>query len=94
MTPTEKLISDFVDDDDKKQKLLNEINRIAKKYGSSEPTPSEQSALLALTKKLTWEELRLIVMTFNSKITNGEIQKPFPYLLTVLNEKVTIKERQ
>ena len=87
-------VDNLDDDDDKKQKLLNEINRIAKKYSSSEPTPSEQSALLALSKKLTWKELRLVVITFSSKVTNGEVQKPFPYLLTVLNEKVTIKERQ
>lgn len=87
-------MDNFDDDDDKKQKLLNEINRIAKKYSSSEPTPSEQSALLALSKKLTWKELRLVVMTFSAKVSNGEVQKPFPYLLTVLNEKVTIKERQ
>lgn len=87
-------VDNFDDDDDKKQKLLNEINRIAKKYSSSEPTPSEQSALLALSKKLTWKELRLVVMTFSAKVSNGEVQKPFPYLLTVLNEKVTIKERQ
>ena len=91
---SDKPVDNFDDDDDKKQKLLDEINRIAKKYGSSEPTPSEQSALLALSKKLTWKELRLVVITFSSKVTNGEVQKPFPYLLTVLNEKVTIKERQ
>lgn len=91
---SDKPVDNFDDDDDKKQKLLDEINRIAKKYGSSEPTPSEQSALLALSKKLTWKELRLVVMTFSAKVSNGEVQKPFPYLLTVLNEKVTIKERQ
>lgn len=87
-------VDNLDDDDDKKEKLLKEINRTAKEYDSSEPTRSEQSAIRALAKKLTWEELRLIALSFSSKVTNGEIQKPFPYLLTVLNEKVTIKERQ
>lgn len=85
---------DNFDDDDKKQKLLNEINRIAKKYANSEPTATEWNAITTLAKKLSWKELRLVVIAFSAKVANKELRKPFPYLLTVLNEKVTIKKNE
>ncbi len=87
-------VDNFDDDDDKKNKLLLEINRMAKKYANSEPTATEWNAIKTLAKKLSWKELRLVVITFSAKITNKEIQKPFPYLLTVLNEKVMIKKNE
>ncbi len=87
-------VDNFDDDDDKKNKLLLEINRMAKKYANSEPTATEWNAITTLAKKLSWKELRLVVITFSAKITNKEIQKPFPYLLTVLNEKVMIKKNE
>lgn len=79
------------DDDDKKQKLLNEIRKTAKEYASCEPTESEWSSVQLLAKKLTWEKLRLVALAVNSKVTNEEVERPYPYLLTILQEKV--KER-
>ena len=80
------------DDDDDKNKLLKEIRNTAKEYASSEPTNSEWSAVLRLSKRLTWNELRLVALAVNAKISNQEVERPYPYLLTVLQEKV--KESQ
>ena len=76
------------DDDDDKNKLLKEIRNTAKEYASSEPTNSEWSAVLRLSKRLTWNELRLVALAVNAKISNQEVERPYPYLLTVLQEKV------
>lgn len=84
---------DFVDnlddEDDKKEKLLNEIKNAAKE----EPTASEWSSIVLLAKKLSWEKLRSVTLFFVAKATNDEIQKPYPYLLTVLRQKVEEKNR-
>ena len=72
------------DDDDKKEKLLNEIRKTVKE----DPTDSEWSSIQLLFKKLSWERLRLVTLGFNSKVAGGEIDKPYPYLLTVLRQKV------
>ena len=80
------------DDDDDKNKLLKEIRNTAKDFASCEPTDSEWSAVLRLSKKLTWHDLRLVALTVNAKISNQEVERPYPYLLTVLQEKV--KESQ
>lgn len=87
-------VDNFDDDDDKKNKLLLEINRMAKKYANSEPTATEWNALTILAKKLSWKELRLVVIAFSAKVANKELRKPYPYLLTVLNEKVMIKKNE
>lgn len=76
------------DDDDKKQKLLIEIRKTAKEYASCEPTESEWSSVKLLAKKLNWEKLRLVALAVNSKLTNEEVERPYPYLLTILQEKV------
>ena len=80
------------DDDDDKNKLLKEIKNTAKDFAYCKPTDSEWSAVLRLSKKLTWHDLRLVVLTVNAKISNQEVERPYPYLLTVLQEKV--KESQ
>ena len=80
------------DDDDDKNKLLKEIKNTAKDFAYCEPTDSEWSAVLRLSKKLTWHDLRLVALTVNAKISNQEVERPYPYLLTVLQEKV--KESQ
>lgn len=80
------------DDDDDKNKLLKEIKNTAKEFASCDPTDSEWSAVLRLSKKLTWHDLRLVALTVNAKISNQEVERPYPYLLTVLQEKV--KESQ
>ena len=80
------------DDDDDKNKLLKEIRNTAKDFAYCEPTDSEWSAVLRLSKKLTWHDLRLVALTVNAKISNQEVERPYPYLLTVLQEKV--KESQ
>lgn len=72
------------DDDDKKEKLLNEIRKTVKEA----PTDSEWSSIQLLFKKLSWERLRLVTIGFNSKVAGGEIDRPYPYLLTVLRQKV------
>ena len=72
------------DDDDKKEKLLNEIRKTVKE----DPTDSEWSSIQLLFKKLSWERLRLVTLGFNSKVAGGEIDRPYPYLLTVLRQKV------
>lgn len=72
------------DDDDKKEKLLNEIRKTVKE----DPTESEWSSIQLLFKKLSWERLRLVTLGFNSKVAGGEIDRPYPYLLTVLRQKV------
>lgn len=72
------------DDDDKKEKLLNEIRRTV----NEDPTDSEWSSIQLLFKKLSWERLRLVTLGFNSKVAGGEIDRPYPYLLTVLRQKV------
>lgn len=87
-------VDSFDDDDDKKNKLLLEINRMAKKYANSEPTATEWNAIKTLAKKLSWKELRLVVIAFSAKVANKELRKPYPYLLTVLNEKVMIKKNE
>ena len=76
------------DDDDDKNKLLKEIKNTAKEFASCDPTDSEWSAVLRLSKKLTWHDLRLVALTVNAKISNQEVERPYPYLLTVLQEKV------
>ena len=76
------------DDDDDKNKLLKEIKNTAKDFAYCEPTDSEWSAVLRLSKKLTWHDLRLVALTVNAKISNQEVERPYPYLLTVLQEKV------
>lgn len=76
------------DDDDRKNKLLNEIKKTAKKYASSDPTVSEWSAVLRYSKKMSWHDLRLVTLMFNAKISNHEVERPYPYLITVLQEKV------
>ena len=80
------------DDDDDKNKLLKEIKNTAEEFASCDPTDSEWSAVLRLSKKLTWHDLRLVALTVNAKISNQEVERPYPYLLTVLQEKV--KESQ
>ena len=80
------------DDVDDKNKLLKEIKNTAKEFASCDPTDSEWSAVLRLSKKLTWHDLRLVALTVNAKISNQEVERPYPYLLTVLQEKV--KESQ
>ena len=72
------------DDDDKKEKLLNEIRKTVKE----DPTDSEWSSIQLLFNKLSWERLRLVTLGFNSKVAGGEIDRPYPYLLTVLSQKV------
>ena len=72
------------DDDDKKEKLLNEIRKTVKE----DPTDSEWSSIQLLFNKLSWERLRLVTLGFNSKVAGGEIDRPYPYLLTVLRQKV------
>ena len=81
-------VEDEQDDDDKKEKLLNEIRKTVKE----DPTDSEWSSIQLLFKKLSWERLRLVTLGFNSKVAGGEIDRPYPYLLTVLRQKV--KESQ
>lgn len=58
------------------------------------PTPAEMASIQLLFKKLSWERLRLVTLAFNAKATGGGIDKPYPYLLTVLNEKFTIKKNE
>lgn len=82
-------VDNFDDEDDKKEKLLNEIKNAAKE----EPTASEWSSIVLLAKKLSWEKLRSVTLFFVAKATNDEIQKPYPYLLTVLRQKVEEKNR-
>lgn len=72
------------DDDDDKNKLLKEIRKTVKE----DPTDSEWSSIQLLFKKLSWERLRLVTLGFNSKVAGGEIDRPYPYLLTVLRQKV------
>lgn len=82
-------VDNLDDEDDKKEKLLNEIRNAAKE----EPTASEWSSIVLLAKKLSWEKLRSVTLFFVAKATNDEIQKPYPYLLTVLRQKVEEKNR-
>lgn len=82
-------VDNLDDEDDKKEKLLNEIKNAAKE----EPTASEWSSIVLLAKKLSWEKLRSVTLFFVAKATNDEIQKPYPYLLTVLRQKVEEKNR-
>ena len=80
------------DDDDGKNKLLKGIKTTIKEYASCDPTDSEWSAVLRLSSKLTWHDLRLVAFAVNAKVSNQEVGRPYPYLLTVLQEKV--KESQ
>ena len=80
------------DDDDGKNKLLKGIKTTIKEYASCDPTDSEWSAVLRLSSKLTWHDLRLVTFAVNAKVSNQEVERPYPYLLTVLQEKV--KESQ
>lgn len=80
------------DDDDEKNKLLKGIRTTIKEYASCDPTTSEWSAVLRLSSKLTWHDLRLVAFAVNAKVSNQEVERPYPYLLTVLQEKV--KESQ
>ena len=80
------------DDDDGKNKLLKGIKTTIKEYASCDPTDSEWSAVLRLSSKLTWHDLRLVAFAVNAKVSNQEVERPYPYLLTVLQEKV--KESQ
>lgn len=82
-------VDNLDDEDDKKEKLLNEIKNAAQE----EPTASEWSSIVLLAKKLSWEKLRSVTLFFVAKTTNDEIQKPYPYLLTVLRQKVEEKNR-
>ena len=75
------------DDDDKKEKLLIQIKKVAKDFTHEEPTPSEWSSIKLLSRKISWEKLRLVTLAFNAKVSNDEVQKPYPYLLTVLKQK-------
>lgn len=75
------------DDDDKKEKLLIQIKKAAKDFTHEEPTPSEWSSIKLLSRKISWEKLRLVTLAFNAKVSNDEVQKPYPYLLTVLKQK-------
>ena len=79
-------------DDDEKNKLLKGIRTTIKEYASCDPTTSEWSAVLRLSSKLTWHDLRLVAFAVNAKVSNQEVERPYPYLLTVLQEKV--KESQ
>lgn len=72
------------DDDEKKKKLLAEIIKTV----GMDPTPVEWNSIQLLFKKLSWERLRLVTLAFNAKASGGEIDKPYPYLLTVLKQKV------
>ena len=72
------------DDDEKKKKLLAEIIKTV----GMDPTPVEWDSIQLLFKKLSWERLRLVTLAFNAKASGGEIDKPYPYLLTVLKQKV------
>lgn len=76
------------DDDDEKNKLLKGIKTTIKEYTSYNPTDSEWSAVLRLSNKLAWNDLRLVAFAVNAKISNQEVERPYPYLLTVLQEKV------
>lgn len=80
------------DDDDGKNKLLKGIKTTIKEYASCDPTDSEWSAVLRLSSKLTWHDLRLVAFAVNAKVSNQEVERPYPDLLTVLQEKV--KESQ
>lgn len=80
------------DDDDGKNKLLKGIKTTIKECASCDPTDSEWSAVLRLSSKLTWHDLRLVAFAVNAKVSNQEVERPYPYLLTVLQEKV--KESQ
>ena len=82
-------VDNLDDEDDKKEKLLNEIKNAARE----DPTASEWSSIVLLAKKLSWEKLRSVTLFFVAKATNDEIQKPYPYLLTVLRQKVEEKNR-
>lgn len=79
------------DDDDEKNKLLKGIKTTIKEYTSFDPTNSEWSAVLRLSKKMTWHDLRLVAFAVNAKVSNQEVERPYPYLLTVLQEKVKEK---
>lgn len=79
------------DDDDGKTKLLTGIKATIKEYASCNPTDSEWSAVLRLSSKLTWHDLRLVAFAVNAKVSNQEVERPYPYLLTVLQEKVKEK---
>ena len=72
------------DDDEKKKKLLAEIIKTV----GMDPTLVEWDSIQLLFKKLSWERLRLVTLAFNAKASGGEIDKPYPYLLTVLKQKV------
>lgn len=81
-TPVEK-----DEEDDRKNKLLAEIKRVA-----SEPTESEWSSVISLANDLSWQTLRLVVMDFVIKMQDQKVERPYPYLLTVMRERV--KEAQ
>ena len=71
------------EEDDRKNKLLAEIKRVA-----SEPTESEWSSVVTLANDLSWQALRLVVMDFVVKMQDGKIERPYPYLLTVMRERI------
>ena len=75
------------EEDDRKNKLLAEIKRVA-----TEPTESEWSSVVTLANGLSWQALRLVVMDFVVKMQDQKVERPYPYLLTVMRERV--KEAQ
>ena len=75
------------EEDDRKNKLLAEIKRVA-----TEPTESEWSSVVTLANDLRWQALRLVVMDFVVKMQDQKVERPYPYLLTVMRERV--KEAQ
>ena len=83
-TPVEK-----DEEDDRKNKLLAEIKRVA-----SEPTESEWSSVISLANDLSWQALRLVVMDFVVKMQDGKIERPYPYLLTVMRERIREEQKR
>ena len=75
------------EEDDRKNKLLAEIKRVA-----TEPAESEWSSVVTLANGLSWQALRLVVMDFVVKMQDQKVERPYPYLLTVMRERV--KEAQ
>lgn len=75
------------EENDRKNKLLAEIRRVA-----TDPTETEWTSVVTLANELSWQTLRLIVMDFVVKMQDRKIERPYPYLLTVMRER--IKEEQ
>ena len=87
IVPSREIPVEKDEEDDRKNKLLAEIKRVA-----TEPTESEWSSVVTLANGLSWQALRLVVMDFVVKMQDQKVERPYPYLLTVMRERV--KEAQ